>query len=106
MTYATAFDALSDPRRREIVARLRAGPRCVADLARTLPVSRPAVSQHLRVLRDAGLVRVNQNGTRRLYSLAPDGVADLRRYLDELWTDALTAYARAAEDETIHDDAD
>lgn len=97
MTYANAINALADPRRREIVAVLRAGPRSVADLARHFPVSRPAVSQHLRVLHEAGLVQVTERGTRRIYGLAPDGLSDLRRYLDELWTDALSAFARAAE---------
>ena len=97
MTYAiTAIDALADPRRRDIVARLRDGPRSVSELARGLPVSRPAVSQHLKVLKDAGLVSVTARGTKREYALKPDGIADLRRYLDELWTDALAAYSAAA----------
>ena len=99
MTYTPALEALADPRRREILAQLRRGPASVATLAEQLPVSRPAVSQHLKVLRLARLVSVQANGTRRLYSLAPEGVADLRRYLDELWTDALGAYVKAAEAE-------
>lgn len=96
MTYAIAIEALADPTRRAILDRLRAGPLAVCALAQGLPVSRPAVSQHLRVLADAGLLIATPCGARRLYALRPDGVADLRRYLDLLWDDALAAYARAA----------
>ncbi len=88
--------ALADPTRRAILDRLRDGPRAVGDLAAGLPVSRPAVSQHLRVLCDAGLLAVTPEGNRRLYALVPGGISDLRYYLDGLWDDALDAFARAA----------
>ena len=90
--------ALADPTRRAIVTRLRRGALPVGALAEDLPVSRPAVSQHLRVLSDAGLLEVRQSGTRRLYHLSPEGVAALRRYLDGLWDDALAGLLSAAKD--------
>ncbi len=90
--------ALADPTRRAIVTRLRGGPLAVGQLADEMPVSRPAVSQHLRVLSDAGLLEVRQSGTRRLYHLSPEGVDALRRYMDTLWDDALSAFATAAKD--------
>jgi DNA-binding transcriptional ArsR family regulator len=93
------MDALGDPTRRAIFERLRSGPRAVGELANELPVSRPAVSQHLRVLREAGLVTERRNGTRRLYRVDPDGVATLRAYFDEFWNEALAAFKEAAEDE-------
>ncbi|MGE5691442.1 MAG: ArsR/SmtB family transcription factor, partial [Pseudomonadota bacterium] len=93
------MDALGDPTRRAILERLRAGPRAVGELAEGLPVSRPAVSQHLRVLEDAGLVVARRQGTRRLYRLDPDGLDGLRAALDSFWTDALAAYAAAAQEE-------
>jgi DNA-binding transcriptional ArsR family regulator len=96
MTYARAIAALADPTRQVIVGRLRAGPLPVCDLAAGLPVSRPAVSQHLRVLAEAGLLTVQVQGARRLYALDPGGVAGLRAWLDDLWDDALAAYAVAA----------
>lgn len=96
MTYDLTIAALADPTRRQVLAALRAGPMPVGALAECLPVSRPAVSQHLRVLSDAGLLEVEVAGTRRLYRIAPQGVDDLRRYLDSLWTDALDAFQRAA----------
>ena len=91
-----ALSALADPTRRAIVGHLRNGPRSVGDLAGNLPVSRPAVSQHLRVLTDSGLLTVHQRGTRRIYTLAPVGVTELRHYLEQLWDDALSAYAAEA----------
>lgn len=91
------MDALGDPTRRAIFERLRSGPRAVGELAQGLPVSRPAVSQHLRVLRDAGLVTEQREGTRRIYRLDPDGLAELRAAVDEFWSDALAAFVRAAE---------
>lgn len=94
---AGALDALGDPTRRAVFERLAGGPRAVVDLARTLPVSRPAVSQHLRVLKDAGLVRDRAMGTRRLYEVDPRGLEALREYFDRFWTDALDAFKRAAE---------
>lgn len=84
--------ALADAMRREILDGLRRGPRPVGEIAATLPVSRPAVSQHLRVLQDAGLVVQRRRGTRRLYSVEPRGLVELRGYLDSLWGDALAAF--------------
>lgn len=98
MTYEHAIAALADPTRRAILDRLRAGALPVGQLAAGLPVSRPAVSQHLRILTDAGLLVVTPQGNRRLYGIDPDGVAGLREYLDVLWDDALTAFAAAAHD--------
>jgi DNA-binding transcriptional ArsR family regulator len=94
---SSALSALGDPTRRAIFEALADGPRAVGELAARLPVSRPAVSQHLRVLKDAGLVQDEAVGTRRLYRIAPDGVAALRSYLDRFWTTALAAFAEAAE---------
>ncbi|HWM13837.1 MAG TPA: metalloregulator ArsR/SmtB family transcription factor [Gaiellaceae bacterium] len=89
--------ALGDPTRRAIFERLSERPRAVGELARELPVSRPAVSQHLRVLKDAGLVVDRPAGARRIYRLDPDGVGELRAYLDQFWTKALAAYKTAVE---------
>jgi DNA-binding transcriptional ArsR family regulator len=91
--------ALADPTRRAVFELLRQGPRPVGDIARDLPVSRPAVSQHLRVLKDAGLVSERRDGTRRLYRIDPDGLAAIRDYLDDFWTEALAAFTAAAESE-------
>jgi DNA-binding transcriptional ArsR family regulator len=91
------LDALGDPTRRAIVERLQEGPRAVGDLASGLPVSRPAVSQHLRVLKEAGLVTERQEGTRRLYRLDPAGLAVLRSYFDRFWETALADFRTAAE---------
>jgi DNA-binding transcriptional ArsR family regulator len=88
-----AWLALADPTRRAIVERLAHGPCAVGELARELPVSRPAVSQHLRVLKCAGLVRDRAAGTRRFYQLDPTGLAALRADLDRFWTQALATYA-------------
>ena len=98
-TYQNAFSALGDPTRRHIFEALASRPRPVGELAEGLPVSRPAVSQHLRVLRDAGLVSDTKVGSRRLYRVNPDGVAAMRAYLDRFWSDALAAFADAAEKE-------
>jgi DNA-binding transcriptional ArsR family regulator len=89
--------ALGDPTRRVIFERLADRPRAVGELARELPVSRPAVSQHLRVLKDAGLVIDRPMGARRIYQLDPEGVGALRAYLDQFWTRALAAYKTAVE---------
>jgi DNA-binding transcriptional ArsR family regulator len=97
MAYATAMDALGDATRRTIFERLRHGPRAVGELAAELPVSRPAVSQHLRVLKEAGLVTERRNGTRRLYRLEPSGLEELRAYFEQFWDDALEAFKDAAE---------
>jgi DNA-binding transcriptional ArsR family regulator len=91
------LDALSDPTRLEIVSRLRHGPRSVGSIADGLPVSRPAVSIHLRVLADAGLVTRRRSGRRNFYALRPQGLAELRSWLDGLWGDALTAFAAYVE---------
>ena len=93
------MDALGDPTRRAIFEQLRAGSRSVGEIAADLPVSRPAVSQHLRVLKEAGLVTERRNGTRRLYRLDPDGLGELRRYVEEHWTQALAAFKEEAERE-------
>ena len=98
MTNALAFAALSDPTRRAVFERLAEGPRAVGDLADGLPVSRPAVSQHLRVLQDAGLVTYQAVGTRNMYRLDPIGVARLRDYLDSLWQRALLNLKAVAEE--------
>jgi DNA-binding transcriptional ArsR family regulator len=89
--------ALGDPTRRAIFERLAERPRAVGELARELPVSRPAVSQHLKVLKEAGLVIDRPVGARRIYQLDPDGVGDLRAYLDQFWSRALAAYKEAVE---------
>jgi DNA-binding transcriptional ArsR family regulator len=92
-----ALAALSDPTRRIIFERLADGPRSVGDLARDLPISRPAVSQHLKVLKGAGLVADRPAGNRRIYELDPDGLADLRTYLDHFWNRALAGFKAAVE---------
>ncbi|HYX84284.1 MAG TPA: metalloregulator ArsR/SmtB family transcription factor [Gaiellales bacterium] len=97
MTYGDTLDALGDPTRRAILERLQVGPRAVGELARDLPVSRPAVSQHLKVLKDAGLVRDEAVGTRRLYQVDPAGLASLRSYLESFWDRALDDFRVAAE---------
>ena len=96
MTYESAIAALADRTRRAIFEALRAGPRPVGDLARGFAVSRPAVSQHLRVLSEAGLCQVAADGRQRIYAIDPEGVAALRHWLDGLWDDALAAFADAA----------
>ena len=91
------MSALGDPTRRAIFELLADGPRPVGVIARDLPVTRPAVSQHLKVLKEAGLVTDRQIGTRRLYQLDPEGVGALRAYLDRFWNRALRAFKAAAE---------
>ena len=98
MAYATALSALADPTRRAVFEALREGERPVGELAAGLPVSRPAVSQHLRVLEEAGLVRVRRAGTRRLYAADPSGLEELRAWLEDFWDDALAAFKRLAEE--------
>ena len=98
-TYQNGFSALADPTRREIFERLARRPRPVGELAEGLPVSRPAVSQHLRVLLDAGLVTDSKDGSRRLYRVNPHGVAGMRQYLDRFWSDALGAFETKARTE-------
>lgn len=92
MTYDAVLSALADPTRRNILETLRSRPMAVGDLARRQTVSRPAVSQHLRVLESARLVRAERQGNRRVYSVERDGLDQLRRYLDDVWSDVLSAY--------------
>jgi DNA-binding transcriptional ArsR family regulator len=97
------WTALGDPTRRAIFERLAARPRAVGELARELPVSRPAVSQHLKVLKQAGLVADRPVGTRRVYRLDPDGLEALRAQLERFWTQALAAYKQVVE-QSIEED--
>jgi DNA-binding transcriptional ArsR family regulator len=88
-----AFDALGHPMRRRMLEVLRDGPRPVGELARELPIGRPAVSKHLRILEGAGLVEHRSRGTRNLYAVAPDGLQHAQRWLTDMWDTALTAFA-------------
>jgi DNA-binding transcriptional ArsR family regulator len=97
MTYETALAALADPTRRAVFERLRSGPVSVGEIATDMPVSRPAVSQHLKVLKDAGLVRDQAHGARRLYEVDPSGLAELRAWLDRFWDEALDAFKAEVE---------
>jgi DNA-binding transcriptional ArsR family regulator len=98
MAYANAaLAALGDATRREIFERLAGGPCAVGDLARDLPVSRPAVSQHLRQLKKAGLVTDRAEGTRRVYRIDPAGLGALRQWIDRFWDDALAAFKEEAD---------
>ena len=99
MTNAASFAALADPTRVAIVERLAGRPMAVGELAAGLPVTRPAVSQHLKVLKQAKLVRDEAEGTRRIYSLDPAGLGPIRQWLDRFWDQALAGYAAAAERE-------
>jgi DNA-binding transcriptional ArsR family regulator len=92
-----ALTALADPTRRAVFERLRSGPMSVTDIAADLPVSRPAVSQHLKVLKDAGLVRDEADGARRLYEVDARGIEELRDWLELFWDDALEAFKAEAE---------
>ena len=99
-TYGSAgLTALGDPTRRAIFERIVAQPRAVGELANELPVSRPAVSQHLKVLKEAGLVFDRPNGTRRIYQANPDGLAPLRADLDRFWAQTLTNFKTLVEEE-------
>ena len=93
MTYSEVFAALADPTRRHIFEAMRSRPKSVTEIAAGQPVSRPAVSQHLKVLAAAHLVHVEPRGTRRLYSIRREGLQELRAYLDSFWSDALSAYS-------------
>ncbi len=97
MTYANALAALADPTRRAVFERLRRGPASVGELAAGLPVSRPAVSQHLKSLKLAGLVSTRSQGTRRVYDIDPAGLGELRRWLETFWDEALEAFKREVE---------
>src|SRR5258708_2558930 len=93
MTYqASALATLADPTRRLLMERLRAGPRPVGELARGLPMSRPAVSQHLKILKGARLVTDRAEGTRRVYQIDPQGLGEIRRWLDQFWDASLAAF--------------
>jgi DNA-binding transcriptional ArsR family regulator len=104
MAYGYAIAALADPTRRAVFESLRDGPKPVVEIARGLPVSRPAVSQHLRVLRQAGLVRERREGTRHFYSVDGAGLAELQEYFEEFWQDALDAFKAVAEAEPANDE--
>jgi DNA-binding transcriptional ArsR family regulator len=104
MTNASAIlSALGDPTRQAILDLLLEGPQPVGELAALLPVSRPAVSQHLKVLKEVGLVVDRQEGTRRVYSLDPAGLSPLRRYLERFWQKNLIAFATYADQQAQHD---
>ena len=92
-----AFVALSDPTRRAVFEKLACGPRAVGEIARDLPVSRPAVSQHLKLLKEAGLVTDRSEGTRRIYQIDPAGLGAMRAWLDQFWESALAAFAAEVE---------
>ncbi len=96
MTYPDVLTALADPTRRSILELLKAGPAAVGEIAEHLPVSRAAVSQHLKVLKDASLVAETAMGTRRIYRAKPEGLEELRRYLESFWGEILRAYTTAA----------
>jgi DNA-binding transcriptional ArsR family regulator len=91
------FDALGDRTRRLIIKKLQLGPLPVVEIARDMPVARPAISQHLRILKDAGLVVDRPAGNRRLYAVDPDGLAELRTFVESFWADALTRFKQFAE---------
>src|SRR2546421_5564115 len=97
MAYEVALAALADPTRRRVLEQLRGGPRAVGDIAARLPVSRPAVSQHLKVLKEAGLVREERQGTRHIYEIDPNGLGPLRAWLDQFWDAALDAFKAEVE---------
>ena len=99
MTYQLALAALSDPMRRKIFERSVEAPRSVGEIAHRLPISRPAVSQHLKVLKDAELVREERVGTRRIYHADSAALGQLRAYVDDMWQAALASFAKAAETE-------
>jgi DNA-binding transcriptional ArsR family regulator len=96
MAYQDSIQALADPTRRAVFEQLREGPLPVGELAAKLPVTRPAVSQHLKVLKNAGLVQERKMGTRRIYSVQVQGLKELRLYLESFWGDVLTAFEEEA----------
>src|SRR4051812_24627861 len=105
MANLNAFAALADPTRREVFERLAGGPRSVGELAQHLPVSRPAVSQHLKVLKAAGLVVDRADGARRVYQIDPQGLGQVRAWLDRFWDAALEAFAAEVEKDDEEDEA-
>jgi DNA-binding transcriptional ArsR family regulator len=100
MSYQATLEILADPTRRAIVDRLREGPRPVGELAADLPVSRPAVSKHLRLMKEAGVVRMTEDGTRNLYELDLRALDEVRRYLDGFWDASLRSFKQAVEAST------
>ncbi|MCW5682708.1 MAG: helix-turn-helix transcriptional regulator [Xanthobacteraceae bacterium] len=104
MAYGIALAVLADPTRRRVFERLRRGPQAVNALAAGLPVSRPAVSQHLKALKTAGLVEEHSEGTRRIYTMRREGLSELRDWLDGFWNDALAAFKAEVEIEPKGDD--
>ena len=103
MAYETALAALADTTRRRVFEELRRGPQTVGALAARMPVSRPAVSQHLKVLKEAGLVSDQPDGTRRVYQIDPKGLAAVRRWLDQFWDAALASFEKEFEDAPSND---
>lgn len=101
-TYELVLAALADPTRRALYERVRERPRSVGELTGTVDITQPAVSQHLRVLREAGLVRSRKDGARRIYHPAPDGIRELRRYVETLWDDVLDAFKEAQDAGKVH----
>src|SRR5436190_7355746 len=97
MAYEAALTALADPTRRRVFERLKSGPQPVGAIARGMPVSRPAVSQHLKALKEAGLVADRPEGTRRVYFIDPAGLGSLRKWLDQFWDEALAAFQAEVE---------
>jgi DNA-binding transcriptional ArsR family regulator len=106
MAYGNALEALADPTRRKVFERLRSGPSSVGRLAAGMPVSRPAVSQHLKVLKEAGLVNEERDGARRIYRIDPHGLGRLRAWLDQFWESALDAFKAEAEKDFKKDGKD
>jgi len=97
MAYGSALAALADPTRRDVFERLKSGPQPVGEIARGMPVSRPAVSQHLKALKEAGLVADRPDGTRRVYFIDPHGLGELRKWIDQFWDEALAAFQAEVE---------
>jgi len=106
MTDRSPFEALGNPTRRTLFEMLREGPRSVNELAEALPVSQPAVSQHLQMLREARLVRVEKRGRQRIYSIDREGLAELRSYVESVWDGVLGAFERAAREANLREDHD
>ncbi|HEY1892174.1 MAG TPA: metalloregulator ArsR/SmtB family transcription factor [Steroidobacteraceae bacterium] len=101
VNYRNAFAALGDPTRRRVFERLAHGPRSVGDIAHGLPVSRPAVSQHLKVLKEAGLVTGHADGTRRVYRVDPKGLGQIRAWFDQFWEGALLSFQAEVERDDV-----
>lgn len=106
MTDRSPFEALGNPTRRALFEMLREGPRSVNELAEALPVSQPAVSQHLQMLREARLVRVEKRGRQHIYSIDREGLAELRSYVESVWDGVLGAFQRAAREANLREDLD